>query len=223
MDKKLIAAIVNVAFIVFSLSCAVAQAEISVGVKKGDWIEYNVTTTGNPPIPEHNVTWARLEILDVQGSEIRINSTSQARNGTLSSLIITLNIEKGQIGAWWIIPANLNPGEAFYDEFFQQNITIQGEEQLQYAGATRAITNATVPTRIKRWDKATGVFVQSDDDFSDFTIFVNAYRTNLWNPQILGIDSTVFYAVVSVVVVAIAATALLLALRKRKKQNETSP
>jgi len=191
-------------------------------VKEGDWIEYNVTTTGTPPIPEHNVTWARLEILGVQGSEITINSTSLLRDGTVASRILILNVEKGEIGAWWIIPANLDPGDTFYDDLLQQNITIQGEEQLEYAGATRTVTNASIPTRIKRWDKATGVFVMSDDDFPDFTIFVSAYSTNMWSPRILGLDSPIFYVVVSVVVVAIPAIVLLLALRRRKKQNGTS-
>ncbi len=222
-EKKLIVFVAFLTLLGPSFLSVTPETEVSVGVKKGDWVEYNVTTTGNPPIPQHNVTWARLEILDVQGSEIMINSTSRARNGTVSSLILTLNIEKGEIGAWWIIPANLIPGETFYDASMQQNVTIQGEEQLQYAGATRTITNASIPTRIKRWDKATGVFVQSDDDFSDFTIFVQAFSTNMWNPQILGLDSTIFYALVTIVlgVLALAVVALLFTLRRRKKQNET--
>ncbi len=223
MDKKLCSIIAFLVLVALSFESVAAQAEVSVGVKKGDWIEYNVTTTGNPPIPQHNVTWARLEIVDVQGNEIMINSTSRARNGTVSSLILTLNIEKGEIGAWWIIPANLSPGETFYDASMQQNVTIQGEQSLQYAGATRAITNASIPTRTKRWDKATGVFVQSDDDFPDFTIFVEAFSTNMWNPQILGLDSTVFYTIITIIIViiAIVAVVLLFALRRRKKQNET--
>src|SRR4030067_2968356 len=96
---------------------------------------------------------------------------------------MTLNIEKGQIGAWWIISANLNVGETFYDAFFGINITIQGEEQLEYSGAARTITNASIPERTKRWDKATGVFVLSSDNYADYTIDVVAYSTNLWSPQ----------------------------------------
>jgi hypothetical protein len=77
MDKKLVltAALLFLCFFpeLFAPMCLVDAAE--VGVKTGDWIEYNVTTTGNPP-EEHNVTWARLEILQVQSDEIVVNSTT---------------------------------------------------------------------------------------------------------------------------------------------------
>ena len=39
-------------------------AQLPVGVKRGDWIKYNVTYTGSP-FAGHNVNWARMEILDV--------------------------------------------------------------------------------------------------------------------------------------------------------------
>jgi hypothetical protein len=197
MGRKAVLALGFLVILSISLSADVASAKIAVGVKEGDWIEYHVTTTGNPP-EEHNVTWGRLEVLQVNGSEIRVNSTTLARNGTVSSLIMNLNVEKGVIGAWWIIPVNLNPGESFYDSLLNLNVTIDGEEQLQYAGATRIITNATVPGRIKQWDKSTGMFVLSMDDLPDYTIRVVAYSTNMWAPQIMSIDPTVFYAIVAV-------------------------
>src|SRR3989304_1752884 len=94
-------------FLVLSIA-NVAHGEISVGVKEGDWIEYEVTTTGTSP-EEFNITWARMEILNVQGPEISANVTREALNGTLSSLVMTFNLERGKIGAWFIIPAGLNP------------------------------------------------------------------------------------------------------------------
>lgn len=221
MGRKLVLTMVTVVLLILGLFTCVTWGEIPIGVKEGDWLEYHVTTTGNPPV-EHNVTWARMEILHVQGSEIRVNVTTQARNGTVSSLMLTLNVEKGVIGAWWIIPANLNPGETFYDSLLNQTITIDGQEQLQYAGATRTITNATVPNRIKQWDKATGVFVLSSDELPDYTINVVAYSTNMWSPQIIGLDPTIFYAIVLVVVAAVAATVVLVIVWRRKKQNGAS-
>jgi hypothetical protein len=44
---------------------AVAYAAISIGVKKGDWIEYQVTVAGTVP-QDHNITWARMDVTDVQ-------------------------------------------------------------------------------------------------------------------------------------------------------------
>jgi len=215
MGKKTVLTLV---MLILMLSADIAAAEITVGVKKGDWMEYNVSTTGNPP-PEHDVIWARMEIINVQGAAVTVNVTTEAPNGTLSSLVMTLDLEKGQIGAWWIISANLNVGETFYDAFFGINITIQGEEQLEYAGATRTITNASIPERTKRWDKATGVFVLSSDNYADYTIDVVAYSTNLWSPQISGLDPTVFHVLFLVLVAAVAAALLIVVLSRRRKQK----
>jgi hypothetical protein len=69
MGKKLVLAIT---MLILLLVADVALGEVSVGVKKGDWIEYNVTTTGTPE-EGHDVTWARMEILSVQGKDISVN------------------------------------------------------------------------------------------------------------------------------------------------------
>jgi hypothetical protein len=207
--------------LIFLLNIGVANGDnISVGVREGDWIEYNVTTTGTPE-PGHGVVWARMEIINVRDSEISVNVTTEAPNGTISSLVMVLNLEKGQIGAWWIIPANLEIGETFYDEYIDRNIPIQGEEKLVYAGALRTITNTTTPERTKRWDKETGIFVVSNDDYPDYTIDVVASRTNMWAERILGLDPTIFYAIVSIVILASAAGIIIVALgRRNKKQNQ---
>jgi hypothetical protein len=115
-----------------------------------------------------------------------------------------MNLEKGQVGAWFLIPSNLNVGDSFYDIKLKRNITIEGQEQKTYAGALRTVINATTSERIKDWDKVTGVFVKSIDTLPGYTINATAIRTNMWNPQILGFDQEVFYALVFVVVAIIA-------------------
>jgi len=191
-----------------------AIPEVSVGVKVGDWIEYEVTTGGNPP-EQHNVKWARMEIVDVQGPEIKVNVTTEASNGTISSLIMPLNLEKGEIGAWFIIPADLEVGDAFYDINMSRNVTIEGQEQKTYAGALRTVTNATTPERIKQWDKATGVFVISIDTFPGFSINATATKTNMWSPQILGLEPKIFWALIITVASVIIVIAITLVLRRR--------
>lgn len=218
MVRKLVLAAATAALLVICISCDFGLCEVSVIVKEGDWIEYNVNTTGDPP-EEHNVTWARLEILGVEGNNIRINSTSLARNGSISSLFMTLNPEKGQIGAWWIISANLNPGETFYDAFLNVTLAVKGEEQLEYAGAVRTITNITVPGRVKQWDKATGVFVLSDDELPDYSIRVSAYRTNIWGSQLPSPNLTVFY-IIAVVAIAIAIAFVVIKVVMRRNKGE---
>ena len=144
----------------FVVGMFLAHAVISVGVKGGDWIEYSVVTTGKPE-EGHDVIWARMEILGVQGTQISVNVTTKASNGTFESGVMILNPAKGNVGVWFIIPANLTVGESFYDASKNQNVTIEGSKQRSIAGATRTVTHATTPERIKSWDKSTGVFVES--------------------------------------------------------------
>jgi hypothetical protein len=201
--------------LILLLMTDVALGEISVGVKKGDWIEYEVTTTGTPE-EGHDVIWARMEILDVQGKEISVNVITKAVNGTFSSMVMTMNPEKGNVGIWFIIPANLNVGDTFYDASVGRTVTIEGSEQREVAGATRTVTHASTPERIKSWDKSTGVFVESIDTLPNYTLNAIATKTNMWNPQMLGIDQNLFYALVGVTVAAVAVAVLAVARRKKK-------
>jgi hypothetical protein len=72
----------------------IVSAEVSVGVKTGDWMEYQVAYTGTPA-EGHDVTWARLEIKDVQGKSVSVEITVEYSNGTREAMTITLNLETG--------------------------------------------------------------------------------------------------------------------------------
>jgi hypothetical protein len=96
---------------------------------------------------------------------------------------MTFDLEKGQIGAWFIIPSGLNVGESFWDYSLNRNVIVEGEEQLSFAGAIRAVTNATTPQRIKYWDKVTGVFVECVDVFDNYSINATAIKTNIWSAE----------------------------------------
>jgi len=218
MNKKYISVlwVLSLVFLVFAPLTAVDA--LSIGVTVGDWIEYEVTTTGNPP-EVHNVQWARMEIVSVQGPEVIANVTTEDNNGTFSSLIMDMNLEKGEVGAWFLIPSNLNVGNTFYDINLGRNVTIEGQQQKMYAGALRTVINATTFERIKNWDKATGVFVKSIDTLPGYTINATAISTNMWNPQILGLDQTIFYVIiVAVIVVVIIAVAVVFVVRRRASE-----
>ena len=215
MYKKLV---VILSILCVLVTITAAEGEISVGVKKGDWIEFEVATTGTP-IEGHNLNWARMEILDIQGTEFTSNVTTETQNGTFSSIIRTFNFVEGNVQGWVVIPANLGPGDSFYDVFIDRNVTIEGEEQKTILGATRTITYANTPERQKEWDKSTGVFVTTLDTLENYTINATAIATNMWSPQIFGLDQTVFYVVVVVLVIAVIAVvaAVILIIARRKK------
>ncbi|TRO53574.1 hypothetical protein E2P61_00805, partial [Candidatus Bathyarchaeota archaeon] len=119
MCRKL--GLIIVLFTVFSFIDTVL-AEVSVGVKTGDWIEYNVNYTGTPT-EGHDVTWARMEIEDVQGKSVNVAIMVEYSNGTRETISVTLNLEIGQLGDDFIIPADLNSGDTFFDKNVG-NITI---------------------------------------------------------------------------------------------------
>jgi len=232
----LVSMIVSVSIIA---SPTLAYDEPSVGVKEGDWIEYEIGVAGTGAMPPtHDVRWFRIEVLPVQGAAFSINLTSRYANGTVGSAIWKFNFTEGNVGGWIIIPSNLSPGDTFYDSwtFFdtrkQVNVTIESEEQQTLLGATRTVTYGNDWLRHKEWDKATGVFVRTVENYKNvtnragwyienLTLTVTAIATNMWSPQILGLDQTMFYIIVTTVVVAvlISASATAVALRKKKRSK----
>ncbi|MEM3880889.1 MAG: hypothetical protein QXD19_03985 [Candidatus Bathyarchaeia archaeon] len=203
------------ALLAVSLIVGTTVAAILVGVKKGDWIEYRAVFTGTPPAG-HEVTWARTEVLDAQGTIIDLNVTTKFANGTLWNEIITLNLATGQLGDEFIIPANLNVGDTFFDKY-HGNITISKIEERTYAGATRTVISATAAQSTYYWDQATGVLVEGISEFSDYTIHSIVEKTNMWQPQTFGLEQTVFYALLVLATILIVVALASLAIRRRKK------
>lgn len=214
MRKKVLAFLLMVCFL-FSISVSLAQSPPPIGVKAGDWIEFNATTSGNLP-PGHEVIWFKLEVINTTATDIWINIVAEAPNGTLSSSIRDVDFSTGDTQAWIIIPANLSPGNSFYDNLTNSTVTIQGENTTNIAGASRTTTYVNTPQRHKEWDKATGVFVQTSDYYPDYNVTATAYATNMWAPQILGLDPTVFYAILSNIIILVAAILIVIAFRRKK-------
>jgi hypothetical protein len=212
MDRKFG---LTISLLIIFVGIGIALAEISVGVKKGDWIEYQAVFTGTPPAG-HEVTWARTNIVGVQGKVISLNITTEFSDGTLLNETITLNLETGQLGDEFIIPANLNKGDTFLDKY-HGNITISAVEERTYAGATRTVLSATTAQSTYYWDKATGVLVEGISEFPDYTIHSIADKTNMWQPQIFGLEPTVFYALLILAATAIVAVIALFAVRRKKR------
>jgi hypothetical protein len=211
MDRKFG---LTITLLIIFVGIGIVLAEISVGVKKGDWIEYQAVFTGTPPAG-HEVTRARTEVVNVQGKVISLNITTEFSDGTLLNETITLNLETGQLGDAFIIPANLNKGDAFLDKY-QGNITISAVEERTYADATRTVVSAATAQSTYYWDKATGVLVEGISEFPDYTIHSIADKTNMWQPQIFGLEPTVFYALLILAATVIVAVIALLVVHRKK-------
>jgi hypothetical protein len=129
----LVLVILTVSLSIISLPTC-ANGTPSVGVKKGDWIEYTINITGPPLDQARNLTWYRNEILEVNSTWFETNMTSISVNGTVLSAIWHFNLTEGQVQGWEIIPPNLSRGDTFYDVAKDANITVEGQEQKMVAG-----------------------------------------------------------------------------------------
>jgi len=196
---------------------SVAVSAVSVGVKKGDWIEYQVAVTGS--MPDHDARWARTDVTDVQGSVLFLNMTTQFTNGTYLYENIALNLETGLLGDDFFIPANLSPGDVFYDAHVG-NITITGSEQRTYAGAERTVVSGHTDVTSFYWDRQTGILVEAYSNYANinFTMKTVADKTNMWQPQASGVEPALVYAVSAAVAVVVVALAFVFwRIRRRPK------
>lgn len=205
--------IILLLFLVNVISATVS-ADVSVGVKQGDWMEYNVTFTGNPPV-EHDVVWARMEVVNVTGLRVNAMFVSQLSNGSILNVVEDLDFETGRLIDLFIIPAGLNVGDKFYDQVVG-DVTIDAVEVRTYAGASRTVVRAAAVDTQWFWDKSTGVAVEARTSNSVYTLDTIASSTGLWSPQILGLDPNILYAVLIVVIVGVIIIAVVLVVRKRR-------
>ena len=215
MRKKLLLELL--VFFLLLGSISIASAQLSVGVKNGDWIQYQVTFTGAPD-PSHAIVAAKMEVLDVEGTTIKVNILSIYSNGTQVSTNSTLNLQTGQLIDNFIIPANLTKGDQFYDSNVG-NITIAGVEEKTYAGATRTVVNATSGDNTYVWDQATGISVEGISVGSDYTMHSLANATNIWQSQIPELSTTIVSLLVIGGIIIIIAVEVSVYANKKSRNN----
>lgn len=198
------------------------NSNVSVGVKSGDWMEYNVTYIGAAAPPEDYPTWFRFHITKVQGTSITANMTYEAVNGTISTSSYTYDLKRGVLQLL-VVPAGLTYADVFYHEKYG-NISIADTESGTYAGETRTAVHAIFDDIEAYWDKATGIFLESEQvlDSNNKTVAqqVMIAATNVWQdpttaPDQSGLDQIVFYAKV-IAVIAIVAIIVVLLIRIKK-------
>ena len=208
--------IVAFAFILLAASAASAASAVSVGVKQGDWIEYQVTVTGTPP-QGHDAKWAKMEVAQVQGNAINLNVTTQFTNSSYLYENITLNLETGQLGDDFFVPANLNVGDVFFDAN-AGNITINGMQEKTYVGVSRTVVSGSTPQTSFFWDQQTGILVEAHSNYPNlnFTMTTIADKTNIWQPQSAQTQPTALYLAIGIATAVMAVVVAVLVLRRKR-------
>ena len=212
MNKKLSLLIVTSLVSIFAFS---VFAQVSVGLKKGDWVAYEVTYTGEHPegYPHH----LRIEILTIQGTSITLEIERELCEGPQEPITTTFDLENGAPDLL-LIPANLGAGDEIYHED-EGNFALEGVADYSFRGETRELVYANVAQVEFRWDRATGVLVQADQTTDAFTQTVLAYDTNIVENQIFSLDPILLYAIIIAIVCILVVVALLVFKRKKRKRK----
>jgi hypothetical protein len=193
--------------------CFNIVAEIVVGVELGYWMEYTVTTNGNIP-QEHDLNKAEIQVTMIDGKKIHIDITSYFTDGKQETSSSILDLQIGQIGDAFIIPATLNIGDTFLEQT-QGTITISKSEEKNIAGAARTTITATTPSTMFYWDKTTGFLVEATSTYTDFSIHTKAEKTNIWQPKTGQIDPIMVAAFLVLVI-----TVIIITIRMIKRKNQ---
>lgn len=185
-------------------------AQITVGIKEGDWIEYEITYTGTPPdwYPET----ARFEVLIIQGTNITLELKTKALQGTENINNVTFSLEDGAPD-FIIIPANLNINDEVNHEE-AGNIEILGIEEYTFEGKTRELVYGSYGDLDYNWDRTTGIVIQIDQITETFTQSWLAVNTNIVQMQASDLDPMLLYVIIISVVIIIIIVAILLLKRK---------
>lgn len=184
-------------------------AQVSVGLKQGDWVEYDVTYTGSPP--ESYPEKVRIDVQTIEGTSITVEVKRDLLNGTQDARTVTFDLESGAFDLI-IIPANLGAGDEVYHEDLG-NFTLEGVADYKFEGVTRERVYANVVQTEFSWDRSTGILIEAYQTTDTFTETLLAVNTNIVLTQTSEMDSMLLYAIM-VAVIIIVVVALFVFKRK---------
>ena len=241
--------------LVFFFASLVVAASVTasptrtVGVDSGDWFKFGdmtVTWSSNDPnaskvwygmdLEMYNQTeWVMVEIIQVSGMNVTIQSVQHFKNGTeeTSGGWIDVDTGDGVNATSMLISANLNENDAMYTSgdystwFINETITRtypDGVRETNHINMTYAY-NYTIPPYIEvdyfysmnfYWDKATGIMVKDSFEIRNQT---GAYLTT-WSMTFKITESNVWvipeFPTWLTWLVAVGTATLVVTLGKRK-------
>lgn len=158
-------------------------APLNVGVSPGDWAEYDCYPSGNGTMPaEMNMTWAKITVLDVLGTNITYQDITRYANTSELTYTYWLDVTTGQatnpFASGVFIAANLTAGDLIYtspppygpippgatiNETIWRTYPVVGTVEVNHLNTTDTWTvDTTVVTQSLNyyWYRATGILAE---------------------------------------------------------------
>jgi hypothetical protein len=166
--------------VIITVAMTPAASGLSLGVKTGDWIEYDIQGTENP---EYTLT---VSFLEVTGTNVTVQLT-QSPLSYNESIDFATN-EDFPIGFLTaracLIPNDSEVGDSVYLGTEFGNRTIISETTGSYAGADRIVVCCNFTLQLNQyvfyWDKETGVLVEATMSHGATSESLSAIDTNMW-------------------------------------------
>lgn len=197
----------------------------TLGVKSGDWIEYDIEES----LSEHV---QRMEFSNVIGTMLTINMTERTLAGAeISSQTQSIDISTNEdfptsflSGRVHVIPAELDLNDSVYLSMELGNRTISGEATDVYAGAERRVIFANFSFQSNQyalcWDKQTGVLVEATMSAGTFVKILSTLQTNMWTS---GIGSWLWFVIAIPIALGIIASKWDAVRKRNKRVKPDSP
>lgn len=164
-----------------------ASSYLSLGVKKGDWIQYSFEEALAP-----GERWQKLEFLDVSGTTATVRITTQASGEVGLDQTDTIDISSSDdfpmvifSARVYIIPSNLTTDDSVYLGQFG-NRTITGETTRTSAGENRKVIYANFTRQSQYtfyWDKQTGILTEGTMVSGSAYKSIWVTETNMWTAE----------------------------------------
>jgi len=226
---------------VFPLAFGQDAADM-VGVKVGDYVEYEVTKQGTPAVwgtlPVEEAVEVKVEVLNVSGNVIWIDLTYHLPDGSQEKE--TDKIRDLQDTTGYILPANVSAGDeiAEWGALSEELIFLNATVWRSYSGTTRKVNILEIseitsmlghPLNISQelcWDRQTGFLLEKTVkmyplDVENASLFIWMWEisgTNLWKMESQETSQPWLLAIAGLTVTtAICATVIILKLQNKKK------
>ncbi len=226
-EKAVIALIA--ALLIPSLFPYHTSAEASIGVKTGDWAEYEAYYVNGRADDTPEITGYRIEVKTVQGKNVSLTITTKLGSKTSYDQTTSSSIDAGMFNLPFLAPANLNKDDVFNATVSVRPVKVIDVVEREYAGVKRTVLstdpsfwrmNIFVKGGLGKpalyWDRATGVLAEVDFLVNQFGMHhvIKLSKTNMWEN---GPDLVRYLEIASLI--AFAALTMLVIVRWSRKKT----